>query len=106
MLPTVSAISTIPAPSAPASSSVPTTPTAATSVAAATASVTTASSGTPASAAAFCLRPRFIDHQVPAAEILAVQGVDGAIGVFVALHLDEGKTARLSCETITNQIDA
>jgi len=37
---------------------------------------------------------------------LAVQRIDGAIGIFVALHFDEGKTARLSCETITNQIDA
>jgi hypothetical protein len=51
------------------------------------------------------LRPRFVDYQVPPAEILAVQRVDRAIGVFVALHLDEGKTARLSRETVTNEID-
>jgi hypothetical protein len=39
------------------------------------------------------LRPRFIDYQVPPAEILPVQRVHRAIGIFVALHLDEGKTA-------------
>jgi len=44
----------------------------------------------------------FIDDQVPPAEILAVQGVDGAVGILVALHFDEGKTARLAREAVTN----
>jgi hypothetical protein len=52
------------------------------------------------------LRPRFIDYQVPAAEILAVQGVNGAIGILIALHFDEGKTTRLARKTVTNKIDA
>jgi hypothetical protein len=39
------------------------------------------------------LRPRFVDYQVPPAEILAVQRVHRAIGVLVALHFDEGKSA-------------
>jgi len=47
----------------------------------------------------------FVDHQVPSTEILAVQGVNGAIGIFVVLNFDEGKTARLSRETVTNEID-
>jgi hypothetical protein len=38
------------------------------------------------------LRPRFVHYQVPPAEILAVQRVDRAICIFVALHLDERKT--------------
>jgi len=52
------------------------------------------------------LRPSFIDDQVPPAEILAVQGIDSAIRIFVALNFDEGKTAGLPCETVTNEIDA
>jgi hypothetical protein len=51
------------------------------------------------------LRPRFVDYQVPPAEILAVQRVHRAIRIFVALHFNEGKTARLSRETVTNEID-
>jgi hypothetical protein len=70
------------------------------------AAVTTTASGPPATAATLSLRARLVYHQVPAAEILAVQGVDGAVGIFIALHFDEGKTARLSRETVTNQIDA
>jgi hypothetical protein len=69
---------------------------------------TTASRATPAAAtsATLSLRARLIYHQVPAAEILAVQGVYSAVSIFIALHFDEGKTARLSRETVTNQIDA
>jgi hypothetical protein len=76
-------------------------------MAASSAAVTTAAGATPTTAAAaLSLRPSFIHHQVPPAEILPVQGIDGAIRVFVALHFDEGKTAGLSRETVTNQIDA
>ena len=71
-----------------------------TAVAAATATTTSATA-----AAALGLRTGFIDDQVPPAEILAVQGVDGAIGVFVTLNFDEGETARLARETVTNEID-
>jgi hypothetical protein len=76
-------------------------------MAAAAAAVTTAACAAPTTAAAaFGLRPSFVDYQVPPAEILPVQGIDGAIGIFIALHFDEGKTARLAREPITNQIDA
>jgi hypothetical protein len=76
-------------------------------MAAAPAAVTTTASTAPAATAAtLSLRPRLVYHQVPAAEILAVQGVDRAVGIFIALHFDEGKTARLSRKTVTNQIDA
>jgi hypothetical protein len=67
--------------------------------------VTTSSTTPAASAAALSLRTCFVDYQVPPAEILAVQGIDGAVGVFVVLNLDEGKTARLSRKTVTNEID-
>jgi len=75
-------------------------------MAAAPSAVTTTAATPAGTAAALSLRPRLVYHQVPAAEILAVQGVDGAVSIFVALHFDEGKTARLSRETVTNQIDA
>jgi len=51
------------------------------------------------------LRPRFIDDEVPPAEVLAVQRVDRAVGVFVALHFHEGKAAGLTREPVTNEID-
>jgi hypothetical protein len=63
-------------------------------MAASAAAVTTAAAAPSATtAAAFSLRPRFIDYQVPPAKILPVQRIDRAIGIFVALHFDECKTA-------------
>jgi hypothetical protein len=106
VLPAVSAISTISA--ASTASAVATTPAAtAASVAAAPAAVTTTASATPTTTAAttLSLRPRFIHYQVPPAEILPVQRINGAIRIFVALHLHEGKTARLARKPVTNQID-
>jgi hypothetical protein len=103
LLPAVSAISPISAAAPSTTAPVP----AATSSATSAASVTTASgTSAAASSAALRLRPRFVDYQVPPAEILPVQRVDGAIRVFVALHFDEGKPARLAREPVTNQIDA
>jgi hypothetical protein len=61
--------------------------------AAAAITTTAASAPTAASAATLSLRPCFIHYQVPPAEILPVQRVDGAIRIFVALHFHEGKTA-------------
>jgi hypothetical protein len=102
-LPAISAVSAISA--APAAATMATSATAATTMATASAAITTAA--TPAATTAtLSLRPRLVYHQVPAAEILAVQGVDRAVSIFIALHFDEGKTARLSRETVTNQIDA
>jgi len=101
-LPAVPAVSTVTA-ATPATAAMTT---AATTTAAATPAVTsTPATTTSATAAALGLRPGFIDDEVPPAEILAVQGVDGAIGVFVALHLDEGETARLARKAVTNEID-
>jgi hypothetical protein len=107
-LPAVTAISPVtPIPAASSPASVPATPTTSPAVAAAPASVaSTAAGAAPASPSAFRLGTSFVNDQVPSAEILAVQGVDGAIGVFVILNFDEGKTAGLSRETVTNEIDA
>jgi hypothetical protein len=105
VLPAVSAIATISAASTAAA--VPATTAASATMAAATAAVTTTASAAPtaASATSLSLRPRFIHYQVPPAEILSVQRVNSAIRIFVALHLHEGKTARLARKPVTNQID-
>jgi hypothetical protein len=75
-------------------------------MAAATTAITTTATTAPAATATFGLRPSFIYHQVPAAEILSIEGIDSAIGVFVVLDFDEGETARLSREPVPNEIDA
>jgi hypothetical protein len=106
-LPAISAVSAISPPATPSAASMTASASASTPMAATPSAVTTASRTTPASAATtLSLRARLVYHQVPAAEILAVQGVDGAVSIFIALYFDEGKTARLSRETVTNEIDA
>ena len=101
-LPTIPAVSAISAAPAPAAAS-----TATTAMAAAPAAITTTASATStAPAAALSLRPSFVDNQVPPAEILAIQRVDRAVGVFVTLNFDESETARLTREPVTNEIDA
>ena len=100
-LPTITAVSTVAAATAPAASATTATP----MTAASAAITTTASATSTAPAATLSLRPGFIDYEVPPAEILTVQRVDRAVGVFVALHFHEGKAAGLSREAITNEID-
>ena len=105
-LPTITAVSTITAATAPAAVAASATTATPTTMTAATAAITTTASATStAPAATLSLRPGFIDYEVPAAEILAVQRVDRAVGVFVTLHFREGKAAGLSREAITNEID-
>ncbi len=77
----------------------PATPTAASTP---SASVSAAPSAT--TAAALCLGTRFVHHEVPPAEILAVQRVDGAVRVFVVGDFDKREPARLPRETVTNKI--
>jgi hypothetical protein len=89
LLPAVPAVST-----APATAAVATPATATAAMASATTPITTATAAAPAaSTATLSLWPRFIHYQVPPAEILSVQRIDRAIGIFVALHFHEGKTA-------------
>jgi hypothetical protein len=83
-----------------------TTAMAATTTTAATASAAVPATTTPApataTAATLCLWTRFIHNEVSPAEILAIQGVDGAVCVFVIGNFDEREAARLSRETVTN----
>jgi hypothetical protein len=78
-------------------------------MAAASAAVTTATAGatpTTTAATALGLGPRFVYNEVAPAEILPIQRVDRTIRIFVAIHFDEGETARLPGETIADQINA
>src|SRR5579864_3538266 len=59
----------------------------------------------PTAATALCLGTSFIHHEVPATHILTVQRVDGTLGIFVVSYFDECEPARLSRETVTNQVD-
>jgi len=90
---TVAAITTAPT----AATSAITTTAAATSTAVAAAS--TAATGT------FSLRAGFVHHEVSATEILTVETVDCAIGIFIAGDFDEGESPGLAREAITNQAD-
>jgi hypothetical protein len=55
-------------------------------------------------AAALGLRPRFVHYQIASPEILAVHGVYGAIRFFIVCDFNEGESARLPSETVTNEI--
>src|SRR5262249_7489594 len=77
----------------------------------ATATAVTTRSATPAAVTATAttattlgLRPRFIYNQIASSKILAVHGIDGAVSFFVISDFHEGKAARLSRETVANEI--
>jgi hypothetical protein len=89
---TVTAIATIPA---------ITTATPSTTTARAAAAAEAAASATTAT---LFLRTSFVDDQVAAAKVLPVHGIDGAVSFVVIGNFDEGETARLPCETVTNEI--
>jgi len=57
--------------------------------AAAAAEATTAA---PTAAAALLLRTSFVDHQIAPTEVLAVKGIDRAIGFFIVGNFDESET--------------
>jgi hypothetical protein len=99
-LPAIAAVAAIPA--APATAAMAAAPTTATAMATASATVPAA----PAAAAALCLGTCFIHYEVSPAKILPVQGVDGAIRIFVIRHFYEGEPARLSRKPVANQVDA
>jgi len=93
-LPAISAVAAI----APAT----TTPAAMTTTVAAAAAAEPASAAT--TATTFRLGTRFIDNEIPPAEILSVQRINRAVRFFVIPNFDEGKTTRLSRKTVSNQI--
>jgi hypothetical protein len=59
--------------------------------AAAAAEATTAAAAATA-AAALLLRTSLVDHEIASAKILAVKGIDRAIGFFIVGNFDESET--------------
>jgi hypothetical protein len=90
---------------AAASATAASTPTATTVTSAATTTAAVSTAAATTTRGAFGLRASFIHDEISSTEILSVQGIDGAIRVFVIADFDEGKASRLSGKTIANQID-
>jgi hypothetical protein len=103
-LPAIAAIATVAAISAAPAAVTPASATTAT-VAATPTTTAAAVPAAPTTAGALGLRPGFVDHEVSPAEILTVHGINRAVSVFVVVDFDEGEAARLSGETIANEID-
>lgn len=105
------AIATVPAaattaPTTAAGSSATTTPgSPAATAAVATSPAATAATRPAATAATFTRGTRFIDNDIAAHEIVTIQSLDGAVGFFVAIDLDEPEPARLARKTVTHQGD-
>jgi hypothetical protein len=93
-LPTaVATISTIAIPAA--STAAPSTTPAAPSTASASAKPAT-TAPTTASTAALPRWPRFVDDNIAAHEIMAVQSLNGTLGFLIAIDFDESEPARLA----------
>jgi hypothetical protein len=98
----------------PAVTTVAATTTTAAAASATTASMATASAaisttaGPPTAAAAstFCLGTGFVHYQVAPPKILAIQGIHGAIGVFVVIHFHERESPGLPGEAVADEINA
>src|SRR2546422_7850306 len=83
-------------------------PAATTTPAAATAPISAAgesAAASPASTAAFSGRSSLIHHEISTHEVMAVQGLDSALGFFVAMDFYEAKTTRLPREAVAHQSD-
>jgi hypothetical protein len=90
-LPPIAAVAPVSAITAVTTSATATASATATTMAATTTAVT-ATTAAP-TAAAFSLRPCFVHDEIASSKILAVHGVDRAIGFFVISNFNEGETA-------------
>ena len=88
------------------------TPAAATATATAAATATTASAEAAASTAAtsaapttaaFALWTGFVDNDLPAHQVLAIERLDGPVGLFIIVDLNEPEPARLTGEAVADQ---
>jgi hypothetical protein len=73
----------------------------------AAAAITAAATARPAATSAAStlgLRAGFVNYQIPTTEILAIERIDGAVGVFIIVYFHECKSARLSREAVANKI--
>lgn len=80
----------------PASATAATTTTAAPSPTATAKAATAAARSSSATAATLTRRPGFVDDNVAAHEIVAVQTLDGALGFLIAIDLDKSEPAWLA----------
>jgi hypothetical protein len=99
------AIAAVTIPATASAASATTTAASASATTAAEAASATTATGSPSAAttAAFSRRPGFIDHNVAAHEIFAVQSLDGALCFLIAIDLDKTKTAWLPRKTVAHQ---
>jgi hypothetical protein len=89
-----------------AASAVPAAPAAAAATTATRSSATTTSTTTSWTAApAFAHRAGFVHHQRTAQKILAIAGLNGALGFFVVAELREPETSRLTGELIADNLN-
>jgi hypothetical protein len=90
---------TVPASSATATSATASAarPSATTTAIAATASTSSTAAGPSSSAttSAFTRRASFVDDNITAHEIVAIQSLNGALGFLVAIHFHKSESARL-----------
>jgi hypothetical protein len=100
-LPAIASVTTISAATATAPTAAPVATPPAAIPAAAPAWPTTTTAASP-----FSLGPCFVHYQVAPAKVLAVEGVHGAISVFIIVYFHKRKPARLPGEPVTNQINA
>jgi len=103
---TAAAISAVAVPAATTAASATATARPSTASAAIAATATAAAPRSPATPTApFTRRTSFIDDDVAAHEIVAVQSLDGALGFLVAIDLDKSEPAGLTRETVAHQGD-
>lgn len=106
----ISAITAVPAASAatPASTTRPATAasTRSSATASAVASAPASTAARPATTAAtFPGRASFVNDNIAAHEIVAIESLHGAVGFFVVVNLDKPEPARLTRETVAHQRD-
>jgi hypothetical protein len=85
---------TVPASAPAASTATPARSSSAATAKAATATTPARSSSSP-TAATLTRRPRFVDDNIAAHEIVAVQSLDGTLGFLVAIDFDKSESAGL-----------
>jgi hypothetical protein len=92
----IATTATITAIAVPATASAPSATTAASTTAESAAATPTAAGPTSTAATAtFARRPRFVDHDVAAHKILAVQSLNGALGFVVAIDFHKSEPTGL-----------
>jgi hypothetical protein len=104
-LPAIATVTTV---TAAITATTATAPTTAASVATPPAAIPAAAPAWPTTTTAaspFSLGPCFVHYQVAPPKVLTVEGVHGAISIFIIVHFHKREPARLPSEPVTNQIN-